>query len=109
MNVNLDRHDVISVDGGKTLLGAKTFTVSEIAKYLGDKYIESRQEWFNDKGVECYVLQELKGWTKGRARITVEFIPDEDEVEAKELDQPQKALPPSPLDDLRQQVNGLNQ
>ncbi len=93
MNVNLDRHDVISVDGGKTLLSARTFTVSEVAKVLGEKYVESRQGWFNEEGIECHVLQQFKGWTKGRARITVEFIPDKED---------------SPLDDLRKKVNEVN-
>ncbi len=63
------------------------------------------------QGVDCQVLRfGRKGWQKGKVRIkvSVEFCPDEPDVEEKpasnEITQPE-----SPLDDLRQMINKENQ
>ena len=53
-----------------------------------------------DGGVYCEILQPGKNWQKGKVRIkvTLEFCPDEPEIE--EIKEPE-----SPLDDLRRMIN----
>ncbi len=65
-----------------------------------------RERWLGE-GVDCEILQVgAKSWQKGKIRIkvTIEFCPDEPEVEetapSNEIPQPE-----SPLDDLRQMIN----
>lgn len=70
------------------------------------------ERWLS-KGVEAEVLQTEKGWRTGKVRVSIEFIPDEEEEEEVEVEvsdeaSPQKALPPSPLDDLRQKLESSN-
>ncbi|QXE26053.1 hypothetical protein B6N60_04781 [Richelia sinica FACHB-800] len=50
------------------------------------------------------------GWQSGRVRISLEFIPadeeeDEEEMEAQLEDVTSPQLPESPLDDLRSELN----
>jgi len=53
-----------------------------------------------DGGVYCEILQPGKNWQEGKLRIkvTLEFCPDEPEIE--EIKEPE-----SPLDDLRRMIN----
>lgn len=64
-----------------------------------------------DEGIAGTVLRfGAKGWQKGkiRVKITVEFCPDELEVEeAPENNQLEISQPKSPLDDLRRQLLNL--
>lgn len=66
-----------------------------------------RCRWF-DQGVECEVLRHSsKGWQKGKVRIkvTMEFCPDEPEVEEiVENNQLRNGQPESLLDDVRQMI-----
>jgi len=60
-------------------------------------------KWF-DKGLDCEILKVgAKGWQKGKIRIkvTLEFIPDEPEIEQT----PEITQPESPLDDIRRMIN----
>lgn len=55
--------------------------------------------WFHE-GQECEILRAgSQGWQKGKLKInvTLEFIPDEPEIET------------SPLDDVRQEINSTQQ
>ncbi|MBD1809343.1 hypothetical protein H6F98_28370 [Microcoleus sp. FACHB-SPT15] len=70
----------------------------------------TEQYWFRE-GVNCEVLKiGSMGWQKGkvRLRVSLEFCPDEPEVEetapSNEIPQPE-----SPLDDIRQMMNQENQ
>ncbi|MEG3969107.1 KGK domain-containing protein [Microcoleus sp. T2B6] len=69
-----------------------------------------QQQWFRD-GIDCEALKiGAKGWQKGkvRIRVTIEFCPDEPEVEeTPENNESETSQPESPLDDLRRQL--LNQ
>ncbi len=58
-------------------------------------------------GVKGEVLKYgSKGWQKGKLRITIEFCPDEPEVEETPgSNQPETSQPESPLDDLRRMIN----
>ncbi|WP_353930148.1 KGK domain-containing protein [Okeanomitos corallinicola TIOX110] len=65
-----------------------------------------KNEYWIDKGVNSEVLKPGKNWQKGKCRIkvTLEFCPDEPEVE----EIPEIKEPESPLDDLRRQINDLS-
>ena len=60
------------------------------------------------KGIDCEVLRfGANNWQKGKFRIkmTVEFCPDEPELE----ETPETNQPESPLDDIRRMINQENQ
>ncbi|MBS9393578.1 MAG: hypothetical protein HEQ29_10680 [Dolichospermum sp. LBC05a] len=65
-------------------------------------------DW-RDKGVSCEILKPGKDWKEGKVRIkvTLEFSPDEPEVEQiTEIGQTSEIKEPeSPLDDLRRKIN----
>jgi hypothetical protein len=54
------------------------------------------------------LIPDAKGWQKGKIRfkLTLEFCPDEPEIEEKpESSQPEIIKPESPLDDIRRMIN----
>lgn len=67
------------------------------------------QNWFG-KGIDCEILSVgAQGWKKGKIRlklnVTIEFCPDEPEVEEiPENNESETSQPESPLDDLRRQL-----
>lgn len=67
-----------------------------------------------DKGVDCEILRiGSNGWQKGRVRlklqVTVEFCPDEPEVEETQMqNELEISQSESPLDDLRKMINQEN-
>jgi hypothetical protein len=73
-----------------------------LAKLINQKIsIQWKPELWLDEGEECEILKANSlGWQKGKIKLkvnfTLEFIPDEPEVES------------SPLDDVRQQINKNN-
>ena len=67
---------------------------------IGNKFYRYNSNFFKE-GIECEILKfNSDGWTKGKLRIkvTLEFCPDEPEIE--EIKEPE-----SPLDDLRRMIN----
>jgi hypothetical protein len=63
----------------------------------GNKFYRYYSKFFKE-GIECEILKfNSEGWQKGKFRIkvTLEFCPDEPEIEE----------PESPLDDLRRKLN----
>jgi hypothetical protein len=112
--VKLDFFDVVSAPKSKSPVGASTFKVMEVASYFVTKvYHENSDTWneWLDTGVECEVLKmDGHGWQKGKVRISLEFIPDEEEQEEEilEANLEEESIPPklpqSPLDDLRTQL-----
>jgi hypothetical protein len=71
----------------------------------GSGYRNNRM-WFSE-GKDCEILRiGAKGWQKGqvRIRVTLEFYPDEPEVEETQASN-EISEPESPLDDLRQMIN----
>ena len=121
--MKLQHNEIVSLDEDALpiLITHPTFKVGELLKALIGKIIEndsysknmainkkrSIQEihgWWNE-GMNCEVLTcDGKGWQKGQIRLTLEFIPDEPEVEEISVSN-QLFLPESPLDDLRQMIN----
>jgi hypothetical protein len=96
----------------------KSFSSQNISINVGGEsrghrhYHTFYEKWFGD-GIDCEILKlGAKGWQKGKVKIklqvSIEFCPDEPEVEetpaSNEIAQPQ-----SPLDDLRQMINQENQ
>lgn len=83
-SLSLDRDDVVNIEASKSFIGATTFTVSEVglelAKLISEKMKTTSdfgKQW-GQIGIPCRVLQAShQGWTKGKVRITLEFIPDE--------------------------------
>lgn len=69
----------------------------------------SYEEWFG-QGINCEILRVgAPGWKKGKIKlklnVTIEFCPDEPEVEeTPENNQLEISPPESPLDDLRRQL-----
>ncbi|WP_206759000.1 KGK domain-containing protein [Anabaena azotica] len=105
----LQDKDVISIEKDKSLIGASTFKANEIYIYLRDKIardvgIEAADEWVFE-GLPCELLTaEGQGWQSGKVWFCLEFIPDEKENSNETDDEPTKALPESPLDDLRAEL-----
>ena len=70
------------------------------------------EKWFGE-GIDCEILRVgAQGWQKGKIKlklnVTIEFCPDEPEVEdTPKNNQSETNQPESPLDDLRRQL--LNQ
>ncbi|MEG4861831.1 MULTISPECIES: KGK domain-containing protein [unclassified Microcoleus] len=75
----------------------------------------SSENWFGE-GIDCEILRVgAQGWKKGKIKlklnVTIEFCPDEPEVEeTPENNESETSKPESPLDDLRRQLlNSENQ
>ncbi|MEG4203847.1 KGK domain-containing protein [Microcoleus sp. Pol7_A1] len=70
------------------------------------------EKWFGE-GIDCEILRVgANGWKKGKIKlklnVTIEFCPDEPDVEeTPENNESETSKPESPLDDLRRQL--LNQ
>jgi hypothetical protein len=85
---SLKPEDVVSISdpNASLLLSHPTFRLSEflsaITGHLGARN-EPKSGWFGD-GVKVEVLTiPSTGWRKGKIRLTVEFIPDEEPVEGE--------------------------
>ncbi|MBD1886200.1 KGK domain-containing protein [Microcoleus vaginatus] len=67
------------------------------------------ENWFGE-GIDCEILRVgASGWKKGKIKlklnVTIEFCPDEPEVEeTPENNESETSKPESPLDDLRRQL-----
>ncbi len=123
--VKLDLLDVVSVPETKRLIDASTFKVIEMSVRLarmsehlrkglfGEFNDQLLKEW-SDTGVECEVLKmDGRSWQKGKVRISLEFIPDEEDEEILETNLEEESiankLPGSRLDDLRTQLKIINE
>lgn len=111
----LENQEVLSVkEDNKILLSQLMFTPGQLTAHMkfilgrhaGNRTNENIEKWLGE-GVDCATLKfGAKGWQKGKVRIKIsmEFCPDEPEIEetpaTEEIPQPE-----SPLDDLRQLIN----
>ncbi len=114
----LDHFDVVSLKPKDSFSGTSTSKAVDLIMNLlngytgiGSVLIRLDKEillgWlFN--GIEAEVMQRGEDWKSGKIYVSIQFIPDEDEAELNEADKPQKVLPPSPLDDLRNQLRQAN-
>ncbi len=111
----LESEEVLSVEEkDKMLLESLMFSGGQLisqmksilARHGGTRTNENLNRWLGE-GVDCETLKfGAKGWQKGKVRIRVslEFCPDEPEVEETSASN-EIAQPESPLDDLRQMIN----
>lgn len=90
-----------------SLRSNKNLDVHVGVKSLARKdYRQNHDKWFGD-GIDCEILKiGAAGWQKGKVKInlnvTIEFCPDEPEVEEKRASNEQEiSQPESPLDDIR--------
>ncbi|MBD1814665.1 hypothetical protein NDA07_12760 [Microcoleus vaginatus DQ-U2] len=74
-----------------------------------DEKPNAYENWFG-KGIDCEILRVgAQGWKKGKMKlklnVTIEFCPDEPEIEeTPENNESETSKPESPLDDLRRQL-----
>lgn len=74
--MNLNKDDVVSTNIDDSFIEASTFTVEEALVHLVSRLDDYHVNWTKD-GVDCRVLDSLKGgWTKGKVRLSLEFIPE---------------------------------
>ena len=106
--------EVVSVEESKKILLAHPiFKFSELKQALTHLiktydpnaqrgWSDEKVKWFNE-GVNVQVLRYgAPGWQKGRIRISVEFCPDEPEVQKTSTsNQPETYEIESPLDEIR--------
>ncbi len=125
----LQQDEIVSLheDFLSILISHPTFKVSELFRaiinlilsydnVLNDSVKKKKRDqkevnnWWNE-GIQCQVLtHEGKGWQNGKVRLTLEFCPDEPEIEETSAsNEPETPQPESPLDDLRQRINQDNQ
>lgn len=113
--IGLSGLDVVSINKNKSPLNASTFKVNELVVNLANRMSrEFQPEVLNEwawHGVPCEVLlRDGLGWQSGRVKFSLEFIPDpQEEVTQDTEDESEKlgelkALPESPLDDLRAEL-----
>lgn len=107
----LEQNEVISVKNPseRILMPHTTFKANEFITIVRNQFVRNDQparEWFHD-GIECEILTPGKNWRTGKVRFSLEFLPDEPEIE--ETPTTNEIIPPeSPLDDLRQMMNQEN-
>lgn len=113
----LEFDEVISVDNAcRILLYHPTFKVSELVKaaielfktkdnITSQNWTEEKAKWISE-GVNAEVLKYgANNWQKGKVRLTIEFCPDEPEVEETLPSNPKVISKlESPLDDLRRMM-----
>lgn len=116
MNNNFERlesDDVISVNSNRILVNNPTFIVSEFRAALREmtlSYLKSlykeQEGWFGE-GINCKILKPgAKGWQKAKVRISLEFCPDEPDVEETPTsNQLETSKLESPLDEIRRMIN----
>lgn len=105
-NIKLQDGDVLSIKREERLvMGHETFKFENFWRALKQRLQvfdnTPKSQWLLD-GVACDLLSPQKDWQKGKIRLVLEFIPDE-QVEPAEMppDQPAVASDVSPLDDIR--------
>jgi len=84
-----------------------TFKVKELLEAVKNQFGHASIKLFENCGLELEVLRlDAKGWRKGKVRFSLEFCPDELDIEeTPTLNNPEINQPESPLDDIRQMMN----
>ena len=107
----LEREDVISVYSSQILVNNRTFTVSEFMVAMltliktQSGWTEEKASWFSE-GIDCKLLKPgAKSWQRGKVRISLEFEPENLEVEDNSENGNISTHPlNTPLDDIRQRI-----
>ena len=116
MNNNFERlesNDVISINSNLILVNNPTFIVSEFRMALREMTLshlrslnKGQEGWFSE-GIDCKILKPgAKGWQKAKVRISLEFCPDEPDMEEIPVNsQLEISKSESPLDEIRRMIN----
>jgi hypothetical protein len=102
--IDLNDKDVIRVTSQQNnLAGLSTATIAEYRQKVAKNVFSSQTIWL-EEGVECEILfsECIRGWQSGKLRLVLEFIPDNPDAF---VENSPPALPTSPLDDLRSNLN----
>lgn len=66
--------------GGSSL--PRTFRVKELVEAIKIQLSDAGKKLFEEGGLELEILKlDAKGWRKGKVRLSVEFCPDEPDIE----------------------------
>ncbi len=115
---SLESNEVISAGTAYHIaMKNRTCTVQEFVESIADalqhysgynistiNWNSNRRLWFTEEGVKGGALRfGEKGWQSGRLRLSIEFCPDEPEVETREMPLLEASVEPvdSPLDEIR--------
>ncbi len=108
--------EVVSVGSANKLItehpmfktGQFTGKVKDLCQRYGGGNAVIAAKWF-EEGIDCEVLKfDSNAWRKGKVRIKVslEFCPDEPEIEEiTQINNTENNKPESPLDDIRQKMS----
>lgn len=102
----LNPDEVISPTiGGLSL--PTTFKVKELIQVVKKNMSGASTSLFENGGLELEVLRlDAKGWRKGKVRFSLEFCPDEPDIEETlENSQSVTNYSESPLDEIRRMMN----
>jgi hypothetical protein len=108
---HLDRKDVVSVYSDQIFINNRTFTVDDFTAAIMQMYkqkigelTENKINWFSE-GIDCKILKPgAKSWQRGKVRISLEFEPENLEIEESENGNISTHQLNSPLDDIRQRI-----
>lgn len=84
-----------------------TFKVRELIEVVKNNMRSTSTNLFENDGLELEVLKlDAKGWKKGKVRFSLEFCPDEPDIEEiLTSSQPEINQIESPLDEIRRMIN----
>lgn len=96
--MNINDHDVVSMDAAKSLIGLETFKVGQLPAGLKERWgTNAIEQWLSSEGIDCEMLGEAGGgWRKGKIRFRLEFIPEVSNA----------VIPPPPPRSISQQKSG---
>ncbi len=83
-----------------------TFKVKELVEAVKNQLGDASKKLFEEGGLELEVLKlDAKGWRKGKVRFSVEFCPDEPDIEETlTSNQLETSNLESPLDEIRRMM-----
>ncbi|WP_009633277.1 KGK domain-containing protein [Synechocystis sp. PCC 7509] len=86
---------------------SSTFKVKELLAVVKNQFPGESKKLFEEEGLELEVLKlDAKGWKKGKVRFSIEFCPDEPEIEeTTQSNNVEINQTSSPLDDIRQRMS----
>jgi len=102
----LNDDDVVSMEAGQNFTKTTTSKIKEVKNALISEKLSGFGNWISD-GVQCQILLANRlGWYKGKIRLRIEFVPanPEDFADRTTLTN-YPSENPSPLDDLRSDLN----
>ena len=111
----LNDDEVLYVSVGRVLMPNATFKVSEFLDALAQLISENEPEWSEDcegwflDGLPCEVLRfNNQGWQRGRVRLRLEFVPQQQKLLKESPRRPQRDDRPretyAPREEIREDI-----